>query len=188
MFETTLFPSIVEQALQYATQKHNGQYRKTSNYPYIWHCMSVSRHVENFKNSHNKDLLLVSALLHDVVELYKTKEEQNTELHSIADLFGFKVASLVSELTTDKNEANKVGKTEYLKQKLLQMSSYALVIKLCDRLDNISDLQRASLEFKEKYKKETIDIIDFIFSNRKNLSKTHLQIISEIKKTLNTII
>ena len=64
------------------------------------------------------------------------------------------------------------------------MSSWALVIKLCDRLDNISDLNNAcNLEFKEKYINETIGIMEYLINNA-NLSKTHLDIIGAILDVL----
>ena len=44
------------------------------------------------------------------------------------------------------------------------MTSYALVIKLSDRLDNVRDLNEGSEEFKEKYTKETIEILDHLES------------------------
>jgi len=178
--------SIVETALKYATERHDGQYRKTNNFPYVWHCLSVSKNVENFKTSKNIDLLIVAALLHDVVELFRTKEEQTKELHNIADRFGFMVAGIVSELTSDKDECSRVGKAQYLKEKMLHMSSYALVIKLCDRLDNISDLNKATPEFRDKYKKETHDIISFLNDNRE-LTSTHLNIIKEIRHKLSEV-
>ena len=66
------------------------------------------------------------------------------------------------------------------------MSSWALVIKLCDRLDNITDSKNSNKEFRDKYKKETETIINYLLNNRK-LSKTHLTIIKEISKELTLI-
>lgn len=174
---------LVEKALQYAMDKHKGQYRKNRNLPYIWHCLNVSNNVESYKKSKNIDELICAALLHDVVENYKTQPEQAAILHEIADLFGFMVASLVKEVTTDKEECNKVGKTEYLKNKMKNMSSYALVIKLSDRKDNVSDLDLSSNEFKENYRKETESILDFI-TNHRRLTSTHIRIISDIREIL----
>ena len=64
------------------------------------------------------------------------------------------------------------------------MSSWALVIKLCDRLDNVSDLIELKDEkFVDKYVNETIEIMNYLLKNAK-LSKTHMNIIERILYTL----
>ena len=63
------------------------------------------------------------------------------------------------------------------------MSSWALVIKLCDRLDNVSDLMNSSENFRNRYSRETIDILNYLLSNRK-LSDTHINIIKGILSAL----
>jgi (p)ppGpp synthase/HD superfamily hydrolase len=45
-----------------------------------------------------------------------------------------------------------------------KMSSYALVIKLSDRRDNVKDLNTLDKKFKEKYTKETTEILDHLES------------------------
>ena len=63
------------------------------------------------------------------------------------------------------------------------MSSWALVIKLCDRLSNVNDLDKCSESFRNKYIKETVTIIDYLIQNR-SLSKTHINIIKSIVNKL----
>ena len=73
-----------------------------------------------------------------------------------------------------------LGKKQYLSIKIKNMSSWARVIKLCDRLDNVNDLFRCEDEaFKNKYINETIDIIDYLLENG-DLSNTHIEIIEQI--------
>ena len=62
------------------------------------------------------------------------------------------------------------------------MSSYALCIKLCDRLDNINDMESLS----EDKKLKTIEETKFILNGLKDvkLTKTHIKIINTIKKSL----
>jgi len=171
------FSSIFETALEFAIEKHKGQYRKKSKAPYVWHVINVAKNVEENKKSKNLEVLLVSALLHDTVE------DCGVTLLEISEKFGLKVASIVEELTSDKNEIEKIGKTEYLNNKLLKISSYALVIKLSDRLDNVKDLKDMNDDFRERYKKETIEILNAIISGRK-LSNTHHILINKINKIL----
>lgn len=160
--------SLVLKAVKFASEKHQGQKRKVSGEDYISHPMIVSYYIPYFKSSKNINSLICAALLHDTVE------DTQTSYQEILDGFGMKVASLVFELTSDKEEIKKLGKSFYLKKKLLGISSYALVIKLCDRLANISDHPS------EKQLQETREIIEFLKQNRK-LSSTHQKIISQIE-------
>ena len=59
------------------------------------------------------------------------------------------------------------------------MSEDALIIKLCDRLDNISSLYDTNKAFIDKYLRETISILNYIINNR-NLNTIHLNIINDI--------
>ena len=59
------------------------------------------------------------------------------------------------------------------------MSEDALLIKLCDRFQNVSDMYAASAGFRSKYYYETRFIIDNLKSNRR-LNHKHLRIISQI--------
>jgi myo-inositol-1(or 4)-monophosphatase len=153
------FTGMFERALDFALQKHKGQYRKSTNMPYYRHPISVAKNVEEVKKSTNLELLMTAAILHDTVE-----DCTDVTIQEIAEIFGYQVASLVDELTSDEAEIQKVGKTEYLKNKMAKMSSYALIIKLSDRLDNVRDLNETTAEFQEKYTKETVEIIEHLES------------------------
>lgn len=162
----------VEEALKFATRMHEGQYR-TSGEAYINHPIRVARNVEKYKVSKDLNILKMAAYLHDTIE------DTNAIYEDLATIFGSAVASIVLELTTDKDMKAEIGKTRYLEIKMKNMSSWALVIKLCDRLDNISDLSICTEEFRKRYTEETITIIEYVLQNR-NLSKTHIHIIKDI--------
>lgn len=167
----------MKKALEYATKAHFGQTR-SDNTPYINHPERVAALVKKYKISHNLDALIAAALLHDTIE------DTNTTFEDLKKMFGGLVASLVQELTSDKEEIARVGKTEYLSQKMKKMSSYALVIKLADRLDNVSDLKTAKTDaWRQKYKKETLSVLNYIEKERL-LSKSHMKIIRDIKHKL----
>jgi (p)ppGpp synthase/HD superfamily hydrolase len=176
------FTGIFEKALLFSLTNHSGQYRKSSNLPYIWHPISVAKNVEENKISKNLELLMTSALLHDLVE-----DCEDVTLEIIAQEFGFKVAALVEELSSEPNKIEEVGKTEYLKEKMAKMSSYALVIKLSDRLDNCKDLSDAKPEFKEKYKKQTEEILSHLYAKRNKLSDTHIGLMNKINNALKNV-
>jgi len=173
------FIGLFEKSLIYAIEKHKGQYRKNSNFPYIWHPISVAKNVEENKKSKNLELLMTASLLHDLVE-----DVEDVTLEEIAKLFGYKVAALVEELTSDPIEIEKMGKTEYLKMKMGKMSSYALVIKLSDRLDNVKDLSSGSESFRTKYSKETLEILMHLYDCGRKLTDTHIKIMNKIEVSL----
>jgi GTP pyrophosphokinase len=151
--------ALFEKALIFAVNAHKGQKRKNGGIPYITHPMAVLLILIEFKETKNLYLLAIAALLHDVVE------DCNVSLKTIARLFGYKVAAIIEELTND--EEYKGTKAEYLSAKMLTMSSYALVIKLCDRLHNIRTLKGlAENKIKDK-KQETIHILTELARGRK---------------------
>lgn len=166
----------VKEALKFATRMHEGQTRKDGT-PYITHPIRVAEYVEKYKDSHDLDTLKMSAYLHD------TLEDTGANYYDLILFFGPTVASIVLELTTDEDMKRELGKTKYLEIKMKNMSSWALVIKLCDRLDNISDLSICDDVFRKRYTEETITIIEYVLENR-NLTKTHLRIIKDIVQKL----
>ena len=169
-----------EEALQYATQAHAGQTRSGGE-PYITHPMRVADHIKQYKQSHNLDALISAAYLHDTIE------DTDTTHEALHDLFGGLVASLVKELTSDPEQIKKVGKAQYLAHKMAAMSSYALVIKLADRLDNVKDITTARTpQWRQKYKNETEHILNYIEKTRA-LSGTHQKLIELIRAKLSEL-
>jgi len=112
---------------------HEGQVRRGSNLPYIVHPISVYAVVKKYKESKNIEAILCAAILHD------TMEDCGVSYKEIAERFGIFVANLVFELTNNELEKERLGKEAYIDQKLLKLTSYGLVIKLADMLDNASD-------------------------------------------------
>lgn len=155
-------------AIQFAIVKHNGQFRKVSGEPYVTHPIAVAELVLKYKRSKHINALVEAAILHDCLE------DTDATFVELATEFSPLVASLVLELTSDTNMIKQMGKLEYLKKRLVGMSSYALVDKLCDRLHNISDNPT------QKMKDDTRELLVFLKDNRR-LSDTHLAIIQDIE-------
>jgi len=160
--------ALIIEAIKFATEKHKGQKRKASGVDYISHPIAASYLLPMYKKSKNLVYLIVALILHDVVE------DTDTSIEEIYQRFGKLVGDLVSELTSDPEEIKRVGKKEYIKSKMLSLSSYGLVLKLIDRLSNILDNPT------EKYVKDTIDTILYIQKERKKLSRTHRLIMGDI--------
>ena len=170
-----------EEALQYATQAHAGQTRAGGD-PYITHPMRVADHIRQYKQSHNLEALISAAYLHDTIE------DTDTTHEILHDLFGGLVASLVQELTSDPAQIKQMGKAQYLAHKMAAMSSYGLVIKLADRLDNVKDITTARTpQWRAKYKAETEHILNFIEKNRV-LTGTHRKLIGLIRNKIGELV
>jgi (p)ppGpp synthase/HD superfamily hydrolase len=169
---------LLEKAIIYATKKHGGQTRKGNGLPYIIHPLGVMSILLEVKESKNITMLLTAIVLHDI------SEDCNVSIKTIAKKFGHQIAALVEELTLDKEKYVTIGKTELLCQEIINMSSYALCIKLADRLYNVRDTKSMSVDFREKYFKETQVMLNTLESDRK-LTKTHKKLIKMIKKVIN---
>ena len=180
LFINNLTPKEKE-ALKFAANVHEGTYRKgTKKEEYIWHPIRVAYLVDKYKDSKSKEDLICAALLHDTIE--DTVGIKLDVHNDIIEQFGIQTGSLVKELTTEEELKNLVGKITYLSVKLVTMTNYALVIKLCDRLDNISDLDNVSNDFKKKYLDETNKILYALLTTRNEnyVTDTHLTIINDI--------
>lgn len=163
---------LVLKAIDFATQRHAGQVRKASNAPYITHPVAVSYIVASFKHSRHHEELLTASILHDVLE------DTDATFLELAEHFGGLVASLVQELTNCSKSIQELGKLEYHKRKLVGLSSYALVIKLADRLHNIRDNPTP------KMVADTRELMAHVEKKRR-LSATHKRLVCAIKISLN---
>jgi (p)ppGpp synthase/HD superfamily hydrolase len=171
---------LMFKALRFAAKKHKGQVRKYGGKPYVSHPIEVSKIVQEFKgNSKNLEALRIASLFHDLVE------DTDTSLTEIRELFGNLVSSIVKELTSDSDKIKQIGKANYLSDKLTyDLTDYGLVIKLADRLSNTNDLDKATLEFRAKYIKETDQILTSLETKRR-LTSTQKNLVAAIRSNIN---
>jgi len=163
---------LVVKAINFAFEKHRGQERRGNELPYAIHPVIVSQLIAKYKSGSSKlDELQCAGLLHDVLE------DTDTSVFEIEREFGSLVASITQELTSDPVMVKKIGKNEYLKQKMVSMSKYAFVLKLLDRYSNILDSPG------ESYVKKTINMMDFLLKNRVDITERQIRIILDIKET-----
>ncbi|MBQ7351266.1 MAG: HD domain-containing protein [Clostridia bacterium] len=149
----------IDEVLAFAKERHKGQLRSDGQ-EYVTHPIRVAELVAKYKPSKNAKVLQAGALLHDVLE------DTYTSYRELEDRFGEIVASLVMEVTSSTFMPKLVGKQTYLAHKMRYMSSYALIIKLADRLDNISDLKGLKVEKIQKTFFDTIYMINYIETKR----------------------
>jgi guanosine-3',5'-bis(diphosphate) 3'-pyrophosphohydrolase len=113
--------------MKFAEEKHKDQKPYRGKSYYQGHILPVYEVCRKFSN--HKDVL-AAALLHDVVEDTEVTRED------VAKLFGEVVADLVWRLT-DEHGRNRVEKKLRTYPKI-RANDYAVLIKLCDRLVNVS--------------------------------------------------
>lgn len=130
-----------ENALAFATKKHDGQYRKGGE-PYIIHPVAVCDYVREW--GYGIDYQIV-ALFHDLLEDTDATDEE------ILALSNEKVLHSVKLLTKEKG----YDMAEYVSA--IKNDDMARVVKTADRLHNLRSALCTSEEFKRKYVLETVD-------------------------------
>jgi len=144
---------MIKRAYDYSSKAHTGQKRKSGD-PYFIHPASVAGIITELR----LDTASVCAgLLHDVVEdtLATTKDLERE--------FGPEIATLVDGVT-------KLGKINFTSKEDRQAENFrkmvvamardirVLLIKLCDRVDNMRTLEHMKPEAQERIARETIEI------------------------------
>src|SRR3954470_21257797 len=144
---------LIRKAYRYSELAHDGQMRKSGD-PYFIHPASVAGIITELR----LDTASVCAgLLHDVVE------DTLTTTKDIEREFGGEIASLVDGVT-------KLGKINFTSKEDRQAENFrkmvvamardirVLLIKLCDRVDNMRTLEHMKPEAQERIARETLEI------------------------------
>jgi len=138
----------VLRAAAFAAEKHrNGRRKDVEASPYINHPIQVA-HILVQENIDDPEVL-AAALLHDTIE------DTNTTLEELEIVFGYEVANIVAECTDDK-ALHKLDRKQAQIDHAATISPKAKLVKLADKIDNVSDINRAppagwSLERKREY-------------------------------------
>ena len=129
---TLAIPALME-ATMFAADKHRGQKRKDAQgTPYINHPIMVVNLMANVGGITDIEALQ-AGMLHDTVEDTDTSPEE------IETRFGYAVRSLVMEVTDDKMLEKQERKRIQI-EKAPRLSPRAKVIKLADKIANLTDL------------------------------------------------
>lgn len=120
-------------AIWLAVMAHKGQTRDgEDNAPYIVHPIRV---MCSIIDAGCTDVpILCAAVLHDTVE------DTDVSIEQLIDRFGSEIANYVAEVTDDKSLAKALIKQAQLAHSLT-MSDGAKMIKLADKLDNLTDIE-----------------------------------------------
>ncbi len=153
---------LISRAYLFAREKHHGQKRKSGK-PYITHPVNIASRIAQ----DNYDAPTVAAaLLHD------TLEDTGTTYDELAQTFSTEIANLVdgvskiaalrakSKALTLSNEEMFLKQVDNYRKILLAGASdiRVMIIRLYDRLDNVSTLQWIAPHKQQFYARETIEI------------------------------
>lgn len=149
-------PSLNEQrvldAFEFANKAHSGQTR-FSGEPYIIHPLNVAYLLLDY---HPDEASIISALLHDVAE------DTPVTIEEIGNQFGEEVASLCNGLMKLSKVRSRLNdpQVENLRKLFLAMTNdiRVVMLKLCDRLHNMSTLDFVRPEKKIRIAQETLNI------------------------------
>lgn len=160
------FPKSTHQMYRFARRRHNdtGAIRKVSKEPYWVHPEGVAKIVMEHGGS---DIEIKAAMAHD------TMEDAGVSYDDMVEKFGEEVASIVKEVTNDKDEIAKIGKERYISEELCRLSPEALTVKLADMLYNMKDSPS------EKNYERMRRNVAFLMMNR-HLEGKHLELAQEI--------
>jgi GTP pyrophosphokinase len=152
-YQPTVDAELIQRAYDYSFKMHAGQTRKSGE-PYVVHPVSVAGIIADLR----LDAASVCAgLLHDVVE------DTLATTDDITKVFGVEIAELVDGVT-------KLSKINFTSKEDRQAENFrkmvvamardirVLVVKLCDRLDNMRTLEHMKPEAQERIARETIEI------------------------------
>src|SRR5690606_14830780 len=144
---------LIRRAYDFAQWAHRDQTRKSGD-PYFIHPASVAGIIAELRLD---TASVIAGLLHDVVE--------DTEISTaeVARDFGAEVADLVDGVT-------KLGKINFTSKEDRQAENFrkmvvamskdirVLLVKLCDRLDNMRTLEHMKPDSQERIARETMEI------------------------------
>ena len=131
-------PKIIE-AFAFAAERHKHQRRKgRRNIPYINHPIGVAALLSKF--GEDGPDLIISALLHDLIEDTTKNESEIRELSDIIkEKFGKSVLSIVLEVSDDKNMSVKQRKQLQVEH-TPGLSDSAKKLKIADKTCNLLDV------------------------------------------------
>ena len=144
---------LVEQAYLFASDAHISQ-KRSSGEPYICHPLAVACILADMRMDQES---IMSALLHDVIEDTEFKKD------SIKKIFGKAVADIVdgvTKLTKMQFPSVAEAQAESFRKMILAMSNdiRVILVKLADRLHNMSTIGALATYKRHRIAKETLDV------------------------------
>ncbi|MDP7040050.1 MAG: bifunctional (p)ppGpp synthetase/guanosine-3',5'-bis(diphosphate) 3'-pyrophosphohydrolase [Myxococcota bacterium] len=144
---------LIEKAYMYSAKVHSGQVRKSGE-PYLVHPLEVAYLLTKLRLD---EASVATGLLHDTVE------DTLATVDEIKELFGEEVANLVdgvTKLSQIRFDNDEHKQAENFRKMLIAMAKdiRVILVKLADRLHNMSTLEHLPPAKQQRIARETIDI------------------------------
>jgi GTP pyrophosphokinase len=137
-------------AFKFCETAHEGQTRDNGD-PYFTHCVRVA---EMVRLVNSQDYVISACYAHDILEDTDVSENQ------LVDAIGHNATTLVKELTQDYPDNMKFeDKCLYTFKYCNRMSKWASLIKLCDRIDNVSSMDKWKEGRRRRYLVNTLAVL-----------------------------
>jgi (p)ppGpp synthase/HD superfamily hydrolase len=133
-------PMVVGRAYRFAQSKHKDQLDDEGKSYFDAHLLNVFNILQKVTKN---EAVLAAGLLHDTIE------DTNTSYDELLDNFGKEIADLVMEVT---HEGEKDSYGRYFPR---LKSQHGIMIKLADRLSNISRMEAWDIARREHYLRKT---------------------------------
>ncbi len=153
VYQPAVDARLILKAYEYSERAHAGQRRKSGD-PYFVHPVSVAGILTELRLDASS---VCAALLHDVVE------DTLATTEDIEAAFGSEIAGLVDGVTklSKINFTSKEDRAaENFRKMVMAMAQdiRVLLVKLCDRLDNMRTLEHMKRDAQERIARETLEI------------------------------
>jgi (p)ppGpp synthase/HD superfamily hydrolase len=186
---TSLHTHAITLAKSAATKAHRGQFRKDGKTPYVVHPERVARRVKFFGGNH---IGIIAAWLHDIIEdcpigeaiIRETLKESGLPQQERDEIF-----AIVSALTKNDAIHGKAGKLMDSLRRVNQAPPQAVLVKLCDRMDNLDDGKSRGKEFLSVYLPLTDQLIEALEKKAvKNGYRNALETLKAVRRTFPVLI
>jgi len=140
---------LINKAIYWAKKYHGDQKRKSGE-PYYSHPLEVAYMVSDYNL---KTDVIAASILHDIIE--------DTEVTAgiILDNFSWRIAEMVDRLTRDRPDGSKLSVEEIINNAYKKNDKEVLLIKVIDRLHNLSTVSYIKKQNIKKQIKETYDAL-----------------------------
>tara|TARA_R100001086_G_scaffold184563_1_gene103108 strand:- start:119 stop:622 length:504 start_codon:yes stop_codon:yes gene_type:complete len=159
--------TLVQNAIEFALERHAGQFRKYTGRPYFSHCQNVAELV--YQKATKDDIpesgintLVAAAYLHDILEDTETDYEELVEL--FGEEIAFYVYSLSDHYTPERYpDMNRKERKRHEAARLADAAKGLIglrLIKWCDLTDNTRSIVEHDPKFSIVYLREKANVLE----------------------------
>jgi len=162
---TSVHKQAIQTARTAATKAHRHQFRKNGKTPYILHPERVASRVKFFGGNH---IGIIAAWLHDVMEDCEGGElivRETLQQSGLPQQERDEIFAIVSALTKNNAVKGKASKLADTLDRINRAPPQAVLVKLCDRMDNLIDGRDQGTKFLSVYLPLTDQLIEALAGN-----------------------